>query len=343
MKKILLFIIIPLLLLTGCADYNGLSELIFVDSMGIDYKDSEYYVYLHICNPNTLTTQEQGSSNVDVKYSIAKANGESIFSAMKNIKTYSNLEISLSILKSIILSTNLINKKGIESIINFFNTYPKIYPTFNVLTTNSSIENIYTTVNPKNLSPYFTLLGENLNNNFLPNKKYSQFISEYYEPNLTLTIPLLDTNNKIWSDENNNLTSSAIVGLLVYDKINDVEINLYIKDFPGLIYLFPFHNLEFELGDIIINIQKYEYKLKHQHTKLLVSAKIISTISSNRNKHENIYTILSNEITKDFYNIVDYLYDLDIDILQINEYFYRRNIDLSYRDVDIILDLNLST
>ena len=108
MKKILLIIFI--FLLTGCYDYNELTDLAIVSSMVIDYKDNTYVVGLEIL---------QTKKDVSKASFFMEGRGDTFEEALNDIYSKSPKHIYYNYIFSVVLSKSILADK-LESIYDFF-------------------------------------------------------------------------------------------------------------------------------------------------------------------------------------------------------------------------------
>ena len=100
MKKIIILLIV-LLIFLGYTPYNELNSLAVVDTLGIDFTDNKYYLYLNIINDDNKVYKVTGDSLGEV---FLKARN------IDNKKTYyKHLEV-------VIFNTNTLN----DTTLNFF-------------------------------------------------------------------------------------------------------------------------------------------------------------------------------------------------------------------------------
>ena len=93
MKKIIILLIV-LLIFLGYTPYNELNSLAVVDTLGIDFTDNKYYLYLNIINDDNKVYKVTGDSLGEV---FLKARN------IDNKKTYyKHLEV-------VIFNTNTLN------------------------------------------------------------------------------------------------------------------------------------------------------------------------------------------------------------------------------------------
>lgn len=324
-----LILLILLFFLTGCVTKGSFNDTIYVDSIGIDYQDDNYVVYFHISNPTTLITQEQGAGNVEIKYSVASSIGDTIFRAISNIRKNTSFNLRLGLVKSMILTENVYNTKHIDEIYRYLKSTHEIFPTFKVFYTDSSIKDIFSISNPKATSPFFSLIGEDITNALLPNKNYSRFISEYFEKTLTLYVPILKLDKKLWNDEDKPITSLSIDGICALNKSNNQKVEANIKDYPGLLYLqsdkISNQTIEINIKNkFLIEFDYYNIDFDFNNGVIINITTVINLLNSQLDKQEVIVDI-EKTILNDIKAVYEYFKANDIDILNIDDYLYRIN------------------
>lgn len=335
MKKILLLILL-VCITCGCGRKKSVSDTFYVDSLGFDKSNEDYIVYMHIPNPTTLITQEQGAGNVEIKYSVAQSAASSIYEAITNISKYTSFNINLGLVKSIILGKNFYTKENIIKLYNLLKQTPGIFPTFNVYYTEENIKDIYKLNNPKGTTPYYSLIGEYISDSLIPNKNYARFISEVFEENLTVSVPTLKINDSIWNDETSQLVSLTVSGVCALNKKTNDHIIADLQLYPGIIYLYNNLNqktIEISNNKDLIHINYYNINIEYQK-KLTIKVKTqISVLNSTLDKK-----IIINEFKYNIINqlssIYKYYLDNDIDILNLYDYLYRYNYHSNIHDIE---------
>lgn len=78
MKKLIILLIIPFLL-SGCYDYNELSDLAIVSGVGIDYENNEYTVTFEI-----LSTKKEGETSASSSTYTVSSKGSTVVEAFNN-------------------------------------------------------------------------------------------------------------------------------------------------------------------------------------------------------------------------------------------------------------------
>ena len=122
MKKILLCIVC-LFLLTGCADYQELSEINIINGIAIDYKDDEYVVSFEIIK------NEASENNNEVTSKVITAQDSNLALAFNEAIKDSNKEAYFKHVHLLIISEELA-KNGIEEVVDYMLRNVKMSTTF---------------------------------------------------------------------------------------------------------------------------------------------------------------------------------------------------------------------
>lgn len=117
-KLILLLLVLPL---TGCYNYNELNNLAIATGFAVDIKDDEYEVTVLISN-----SQKQGSgdSKSSASAAVYRGKGKTIFEAIKDTSLSISKQIYISHIEVLVLSQEVAKTKTTE-VIDFFFRYPQ--------------------------------------------------------------------------------------------------------------------------------------------------------------------------------------------------------------------------
>ena len=223
MKKIIVFLII-LLIFLGYTPYNELNNLAVIDTLGIDFYDNKYYLYLNVINDDNKVYTVTGDSLGEV------------FMKAKNIdnkKTYyKHLEVA-------IFNTNTLNK----STINFFkDEFTSI--DYLVLSTEDRLNNLFENFHKRNDYKNF-IKKEKETTATIINTTFKDVLSSSLDNIKDANIPLISYNNNIKSNGifipfkkiilDNNLTRASY---LLNDKIDsfNTTIKLDNKSYEVILY-----------------------------------------------------------------------------------------------------------
>lgn len=117
MKKFKLFILLFLIFITGCYNYNELNDLAIVTAIGIDKTESGYLVSIQLVNTQKTGT-DTNTSGGDSKFTIYEAEGKTIEEAIKNVSYVCPKNIYLYHLGILIFGEDTA-KKGIKSTMDY--------------------------------------------------------------------------------------------------------------------------------------------------------------------------------------------------------------------------------
>lgn len=270
MKKIFLLIII--LLLTGCSDYIELNNLAIVNTIGIDKKDDKYKICIEVLN----TDKKNG------KNKIYYSTGKTINEAINKVNNKSSKKIYGGHLDKIIVSKDVLEDKDIDIIDSFFRlTEVKDEFDFFISRESNSCDIVKALTNMKDSS--------NLQKNSKKNRSISSysnidtFISNYLKTGIDPVISVLSLNN---------------------DKVSIDNIAIYNKKITYL-------DLEESLGYNFIRNQidkiSIPIKYKDKYSTIKINK---NTTKNNVIKTNDKYTV-EISITIDAY-LTEYNFDLDL-------------------------------
>jgi spore germination protein KC len=172
--KVLLIISVLLLLITlsGCWDSADITNGDYISGIGIDYQDGEYTVYTQSINFANIARKESGKEHEDIPIWLRIGKGKTIFMALDDLYRTAQLRIFFNQTSAIVLCENILNKNIEEVFEPFLRSRDISYNTY-IFATNSSIEKLFTTNPPLNVSQTLTVLHS-------PNVTYRQ--ASYIRP-----------------------------------------------------------------------------------------------------------------------------------------------------------------
>lgn len=289
MKKIIVFLII-LLIFLGYTPYNELNSLAVIDTLGIDFYDNKYYLYLNVINDDNKVYTVTGDSLGEV------------FMKAKNIdnkKTYyKHLEV-------VIFNTNTLD----NTTLNFFkDEFTSI--DYLVLSTENKIDDLFTTYHKRNDYKSF-IKKEKETSASIVNTTFKEVLSSSLDNIKDSSIPLISYNDKINSKgiyiplKNITINSSmARASYLLNEKINTFNTKITLDD---------------KSYEVIIYNLKCNIKYKDNTINIKITGNIDSPDSNNLSKLKNkviknlkddINTLLKDEQEKNYNisNIINYIY-----------------------------------
>lgn len=328
MKKIIILIGFCLFLVTGCYDYQELNDIDIVRDVGIDYIDKEYVVYLQI-----VSNEEKENNNKTSTYMVSgKANN--IVEAFNKAFSSANKKVYTKHIELMLISENLANK-GIGDVVNYLlNNFNNNY--FWLLTDN--IQNVFNKkINDQNITNQIVSIIDNKigKKNIVDIDTIATCIINNKQD---FTLPYIEINNdsiileKIGYFNNNHLmgiTNIKMYKLLVLDtndekfEYNGTTVNPYSK------------KISYEIIDdkILINVNLKGKIVLFDGNFDINSDKDMDDLEKN----------IELEIRKDIKNFLDNTLKEDVDILGLENKFYKINKNKKYHnnyEIFVNLDIN---
>lgn len=264
MKKIIILLLI--LFITGCYDYQEINNTAIVTGIGLDYIDDNYYITYEILN---IKSSNEEQNNDEKKY-IINAYGSSITDAIIQAEnkiakktTYSHLEI--------LLISNNVARNGISSIKDYFIRNSRFTNSFYIISSFSDSPNdilSFKSINNPISSTAITDLLKTTNSTIsLNNKDSFDYQIARIKDNIDIVIPNVKLEKEIDLDgmlvfKNNEYNykldtyETQIYGLLT----NKIKNNLIVND-QGSIEI-DMTNINYSYDDVIKIDINMEAKIK---------------------------------------------------------------------------------
>lgn len=157
MKNKLLLLIIHILLLTGCFNYNELNELALCTGMAIDYEDDKYVVTYMIARSEQSNQNENSNKASTTTY---EGRGKNISEAIQEINRICPKKTYIGHLNVIVISEDLA-KKGLQNMLDYLLREPESRKTFFLILA----RNVKASDTLKILSPLESFSSQNITNN----------------------------------------------------------------------------------------------------------------------------------------------------------------------------------
>ena len=249
MKKIIIIILV--LLLSGCYNYKEVSDLAFVSSFAIDYKNSDFNIILEI--------QENDKDNKYSSY-LLEGSGKTIESAIQNASLSFNKDLYFINLDILLISEDAANNK-LNNILDYVTRDNNFSLDFNIAICNEqkkAIENIM--LKKEIFGRYINTLFKNTDNNII-NIKLDNLLNNYLNKFYDIILPVFNLK------EDTIIINEAVIfkNDQIIDTLNEREIALYNilnnnqKDYY----------LNLELDNNIV------FKTSHYHTKICLKNNIL--------------------------------------------------------------------
>lgn len=109
-SKILIICFI-LLFQTGCWDEKEIGEVDYITTLGIDYKDENYIIYVQMLDFSNVAKQEVSKVSQPAPLYIGKSSGKNINDAVYNLYLTTQQQVNWSHVGAIIYSESVLKKE----------------------------------------------------------------------------------------------------------------------------------------------------------------------------------------------------------------------------------------
>ena len=197
----ILFICFIVLFQAGCWDAKEIGEVNYITTLGIDYKEENYIIYVQMLDFSSVSKQETGKISQPTPLYIGKASGKNINDAVYNLYRTSQQQVNWSHVGAIIYSDSVL-KKGIQKVEESLIKHGDFRYTPWIFGTKESIEELLSATGFFQLPPVYTILYKpkdpyQLLSYIQPLRMY-RFISDYSEPGGTALLPSISINETVW-------------------------------------------------------------------------------------------------------------------------------------------------
>ena len=274
------FIILILLLTSGCWNYQELNEYAIVTGMAVDIEDNKYKISFLIANGNK-------SENEQTKTSIITGHGDSIYDAIKDISLMSPKELYISHLSVVIISEELA-QKGISNLIDFLLREPQSHQNFYLLITKDDNPDDVLSI----LSPLAEYPSQNITSNVSTSEElqakvsdanFNLFISKFFETgfepimNSIIVVGNSDLGEKpdsLDKPKQDAYTKLDTISLFKGDKLvawsnkeESIGINMVLGEITNLYF-----TINYKDGYFVTNSNDYKVKYDLTKDKIIINA-----------------------------------------------------------------------
>jgi spore germination protein KC len=197
--------IISIFLLTGCWGANNIDHLVYVDAIGVDYKDNHFIVYVQFFSFTGLAKVETGGTQEKTAIAVGRATGETFNIATDQLYHSIQRMVSWGHMKSIVFTKRALKKAILEDVLDVIARYNEIKPTVWVYATDEPLKKIFEATPFLNTTPYYSLLSnpEEIfqQNSFIRPIRLNRFISDSNEASKTVRLPYLNITTRNWSED----------------------------------------------------------------------------------------------------------------------------------------------
>lgn len=208
-----------MLVLPGCWDYKEVHHITFVTTIGIDYKDKVFTVYLQALNFANIAQKEglRPPKHISV---VGMGKGATVTEAMFDLYKSEQQRIYWGHISTMIIGEEALKEITVEQLTDTINRYREIRYNIWVFGTKEPIDKLLDIQPNFGYSPYDSRLMK-------PDKTYSQFssikpmylyrfLSQYYERGATAMLPMLAYESSHWTEDSKTTPHLILNGAYFY-------------------------------------------------------------------------------------------------------------------------------
>ncbi|PFH91341.1 Ger(x)C family spore germination protein [Bacillus sp. AFS088145] len=223
MKRRLLLLFVPILLLTGCWDQKQLSQLTYVSALGVDYVNNEFVLYFQVLDFATIGKSEQGSSGTEgPNIWIGKGKGSTFAMAWNAIYNSTQQKTLFGQISSVVFSEAALGKKQVAESLDTMERFIDARITPWIYTTKEPIDKIFTVEPMLPNSPIMTLLhlpnGNYEQHSLISPMKVVEFAALINEPSASIIVPTIGIQDKLWKKDDENMPMTNVNGAFLFYK-----------------------------------------------------------------------------------------------------------------------------
>ena len=350
MKKTLI-LLLPLLLLSGCYNYQEMNDLGIITATEINKENDEFKITVQVVNPKKQSDASSSNQPAFISYT---STGKTIHEAYRNLIQKISRKIYAMHMQVLIIKDNLA-KENLSEMLDFYFRNVEVRKEFYVL--------IDTTENNNNdklleiLTPLTNLSSQNILNTLESDNKYisisnlitfNDLMDTYLDEHKELVLPTIyikgneqigdeETNiEKTSSDSDLHLGNLAIFKdekmLGILSREESITVNLIKGEAKEMLITFNCNENKFASSKVILDKPKIEIDIKKLQVNIIIkgnadlteytcndnlnNAKVIKEINNKLNKHyvdiiNNSIKNINKKYNSDVYGFRNMIYKKD--------------------------------
>ena len=305
MKKFFIVIVI-MLFVTGCYDYQELNDMSVVDGIAIDYEDDKYEVKLEV------VSSEKGKDGNEIKTKVISSKDKVLANAFYKATKKASGDIYLGHVSLLVVSEN-VAEKGLNDVIDYVLRDIRISNDYSILVTDNidlfKIDSKNESISQKVNKIANVSLG--INNNVTVDMVGSMLVNN----RIDLVIPYLEIDK-----------DKTIISKIVYFK--DDKMDGIIDDKIYNFLMLDNLDINFNKDNNVVNVYDKDIKYEVKNDKVNIKIDCYGTIMnldkeydlSKMESYEKIESMIEKVIKKD---IDKFMKDYK-DLIGINDMYYKK-------------------
>jgi spore germination protein KC len=214
--------IVSIFLLTGCWGAQNIDHLIYVGTIGVDYKNDRFIVYVAFTSFAGLAKVESGGAKEKSGIAVGKVTGETFNIATDNLYPSIQRMVSWGHVKSIVFTKRALKKVVLEDVLDVLDRYNEIRPTLWVYATDEPLKKLFFGAAPLlHSSPYYSLLSnpEEIfqQSSFIRPIHLNRFVADANEASTTVRLPYLNITTRNWAEDKKEKPMLNLKGMCFVD------------------------------------------------------------------------------------------------------------------------------
>lgn len=201
--------------LSGCWDVNEPQRMLYLNGIGIDFKNGQYEVYTQIINFSNTAKSEQPTTDEASQAEVGHATGRSLDEAIFQLYHSVDQKIFWGHLSYIVMSEDALKEKKLNEVLDIFIRYRETRYQIWVYATKDSVEDVLLIRPVTNKAIILSKLGDPTNSfkqeSFVKPISIREIIIGLNEPNHEVLLPLI-TVEENWSSMKEKITAPVFTG-----------------------------------------------------------------------------------------------------------------------------------
>lgn len=212
---------ISIFLLTGCWGAHNIDHLLYVDAIGVDYKDDHFIVYVQFFSFTGLAKVETGGAQEKTSVAVGKATGETFNIATDKLYTSIQRMVSWGHVKSIVFTKRALKKAVLQDVLDVLTRYNETRHTLWVYATDEPLKKFFETTPILHTTPFYSLLSnpEEIfqQSSFIRPIRLHRFEADINEASKTARLPYLNITTRNWKEDDKEKPMLNLEGICFVD------------------------------------------------------------------------------------------------------------------------------
>lgn len=211
----LVLLLFGLLCLTGCWDQEVLQDISYISTIGIDYENNQFVIYVQMVDFSTVGKTEGGSKGDSPNIWVGESKGSTFALALNNLYNSTQQRIHFGQISSVVFSQKAL-QKNLNQTMDTFERFSETRLTSWVYATSEPMEDLFSITPMFPTSPLMTKLNSpessyRLHSIVRP-VKLVEFATQSSEPISTFILPTLSIDKKNWKKDMEKMPQMNVNG-----------------------------------------------------------------------------------------------------------------------------------